>query len=77
MKGGGLYLLAMHDGITLLTQHPKNHCIENQSGVTAFSSLKRLGLKELLTDIFTNWHRSTWGKKKTKINEISKSYQRL
>ena len=77
MKGGGLYLLAMHDGITLLTQHPKNHCIENQSVVTAFSSLKRLGLKELLTDIFTNWHRSTWGKKKTKINEISKSYQRL
>ena len=77
MKGGGLYLLAMHDGITLLTQHPKNHCIENQSGATAFSSLKCLGLKKVLTDILANWHRSTWGKKKTKINEISKSYQRL
>ena len=25
--------LALYDGI-LLTQHPKNHCIENQSGAT-------------------------------------------
>ena len=67
----------MYDGITLLTQHPKNHCIKNQSGATAFSSLKLLGLKELLTHIFANWHWSTWGEKKTKVNEISKSYQRL
>ena len=25
----GLYLLALYDGIILLTQHPKNQCIEN------------------------------------------------
>ena len=57
----------MYDGITLLTQHPKNHCIKNQSGATAFSSLKLLGLKELLTHIFANWHWSTWGKRKQKL----------
>ena len=34
MKWGGLYLLALYDGIP--TQHPKNQCIENQSGATAF-----------------------------------------
>ena len=66
MKWGGLYLLALCDGITLLTQHPKNHCMENQSGATAFSSLKPLkelkGLKEILTQVFANWHRSTWEK---------------
>ena len=69
--------MALYDGIILLTQHPKNHCIENQSGATAFSSLNLLGLKELLTQVFANWHRSTWGRKKTKYNEISKFYQRL
>ena len=41
---GGLYLLALHNR-TLLTQHPNNHCIENQSRVTAFLPLKPLGLK--------------------------------
>ena len=74
MKWGGLYLLGLYDGIILLTQHPKNHCIENQSGATAFLSLKLLGLKELLTQGFPNWHRSTWEKK---YNQISKFYQRL
>ena len=58
MKWGDLYLLALYDRI-LLTQHPKNHCIENQSGGTAFLPLKPLGLKELLTQGFVNWHRST------------------
>ena len=77
MKGGGLYLLVLHDGIILLTQHPKNHCIENQSGARAFLPLKLFGLKELLTQGFTNWHGSTWRKKKTKYNEISNFYQRL
>ena len=51
--------LALFDEIIILTQHPKNHCLENQSGVTAFSSQKPLGLKELLTQVFANWHRST------------------
>ena len=53
---GGLYLLALHHR-TLLTQHPNNHCIENQSGVTAFLPLKPLGLKKLLTQGFTNWEK--------------------
>ena len=46
----------------------KNHSIENQSGATAFLLIKPLGLKELLTQSFANWHRSTWRKKKTKYN---------
>ena len=78
MESWGLHLLALYDGILiLLTQHCKNHCTENQSGATAFLPLKLLGLKELLTEGFANWHRSTWGKKKTKYNEISDFYQRL
>ena len=40
MKWGGLYLLGLYDRIILLTQHPKNHRIENQSGATAFLHLK-------------------------------------
>ena len=36
MKWAGLYLLGLYDKIILLTQHPKNHRIENQSGATAF-----------------------------------------
>ena len=51
----------------LLTQHPKHHCKENQSGATAFLSLELLGLKELLTEVFANWHRSTWGEKENKL----------
>ena len=59
MKWGGLYLLVLYDGIIiLLTQHSKNHCIENRSGATAFLRLKPLGLKELLTQGFANWRRS-------------------
>ena len=36
MKWTVLYLLGLYDKIILLTQHPKNHRIENQSGATAF-----------------------------------------
>ena len=66
---GGLYLLALYGliYIILLTQHPKNHCIENQSRATAFLSLKTMGLKELFTQGFANWYRSTWGKRKQNI----------
>ena len=60
-------MLTLYDGIILLTQHPKNHCIEYQSGAIAFSSLNLLGLKELLTQVFANWHWSTWGKLKQDI----------
>ena len=69
-------MLAMYDRI-LITQHPKNHCIENQSVVTAILPLKPLGLKELPTQDFANWHRSTWEIKKTKYNDISNFYERL
>ena len=57
----------------LLTQHPKHHCKENQSGATAFFSLELLGLKELLTEVFANWHRSTWGgkRKQTKMRSVN------
>ena len=67
MKWGGLYLLAMLDEIILFTQHPKNYFIENQSGAIAFLPLKLLGLKELLTQDFGKWFRSTWGKRKQNI----------
>ena len=55
MKWEGLYLLALYDEI-LLTQHPKNRSIENQSRVTAFLPIKLLGLKELFTQGFANCH---------------------
>ena len=58
MKWKDFYLLTLHDGI-LLTQHPKNHKIENQPGATDFLPTKPLGLKELLAQGFANWHRST------------------
>ena len=48
MKWEGPFLLTLHHGI-LLTQHPKNHSIENQSGATTFLPIKPLGLKELVT----------------------------
>ena len=78
MKWGDLYLLAQYDGIIIsLTQHSKNRCIENQSGVTAFLPLKPLGLKELLTQSFANWHKLIWWEEKTKYNEISNFHRRL
>ena len=43
MKWGGLYLLALYNGIIIsLTQHPKNYCIDNQRGAGFFIS-KALG----------------------------------
>ena len=36
-----------------------------------------MDLKELPTQGFSNWHRSTWGKKKAKYNEKSNFYQRI
>ena len=77
MKWGGLYFLGLYDRIILLTQYPKNHCIENQSGATAFLHLKPLGLKKRLTQNFANWHMSIWGVQKTKYNENSNFYHKL
>ena len=65
MKWEGLHIFALYDGIILLTQYPKNHCIGNQSGESI--NLKLLGLKELLTQVFANWHRSTWEEEENKI----------